>query len=153
MSQLGPVNITSIASIEKTEKESEQYKGSSELRILELKDFNYKKNLYFFVHGWFRNGVSTVVESSNFQLDIPSFYPLIDGLHSIGNVSIKNFELYKIDSSNNPQADPGIAYINPSEKNQFSDESKQGNFLKLNRGTDYTINEAVSYTHLRAHET
>ena len=61
-----------------------------------------------------------------------SFYPLIDGLHSIGNVSIKNFELYKIDSSNNPQADPGIAYIDPSDKNQFSDESKQGNFLKLN---------------------
>ncbi|MEL1231547.1 MAG: cell surface protein SprA, partial [Candidatus Neomarinimicrobiota bacterium] len=149
LSQLGPVNITSIASIEKTEKESQQYKGSSELRTLELKDFNYKKNLYFFVHEWFRNGASQVIESSNFQLNIPSFYPLIDGLHSIGNVSIKNFELYKIDSSNNPQADPGIAYINPSEKNQFSDESKQGNFLKLSRGTDYTINEDLGFIRMK----
>ena len=149
LSQLGPVNITSIASIEKTEKESQQYKGSSELRTIELKDFNYKKNLYFFVHEWFRNGTSEVIESSNFQLNIPSFYPLIDGLHSIGNVSIKNFELYKIDSSNNPQADPGIAYINPSEKDQFSDESKQGNFLKLNRGTDYTINEDLGFIRMK----
>ena len=149
LSQLGPVNITSIASIEKTEKESQQYKGSSELRTIELKDFNYKKNLYFFVHEWFRNGTSEVIESNNFQLNIPSFYPLIDGLHSIGNVSIKNFELYKIDSSNNPQADPGIAYINPSEKDQFSDESKQGNFLKLNRGTDYTINEDLGFIRMK----
>ena len=149
LSQLGPVNITSIASIEKTEKESQQYKGSAELRTLELKDFNYKKNLYFFVHEWFRNGASQVIESSNFQLNIPSFYPLVDGLHLIGNVSIKNFELYKIDSSNNPQADPGIAYINPSEKNQFSDESKQGNFLKLSRGTDYTINEDLGFIRMK----
>ncbi len=149
LTQLGPVNITSIASIEKTEKESQQYKGSSELSSLEIRDYDYKKNLYFFVHEWFRNGSQAVIEDSGFQLDIPSFYPLVNGLHLIGNISIKNFELYKIDSSNNPQADPGIAYINPENQSDFADEAKQGNFIQLNRGTDYTINEDLGFIRLQ----
>jgi len=149
LTQLGPVNITSIASIEKTEKQSQQYKGSSEIQSLEIRDYDYKKNLYFFIHEWFRNGSQDVIEDSGFQLDIPSFYPLVNGLHSIGNVSIKNFELYKIDSSNNPQADPGIAFINPEDKNDFADEAKQGNFIKLNRGSDYTINEDLGFIRMK----
>ena len=85
-----------------------------------------KKNLYFFIHEWFRNGSSDTIEESGFTLAIPSYYPLINGLHQIGNVVVKNFELYKIDASNNPQADPGTAYINPNDTTQFPDKSKQG---------------------------
>ena len=149
LSQLGPLNITSIASIEKTEKESQLYKGSSELNSIEIKDYSYKKNLYFFVHEWFRNGSNDILQDSGFQLNIPSFYPLVDGLHPIGNISIKNFELYKIDASNNPEADPGTAYINPLDKNEESDESKEGNFLKLERGTDYIINEDLGFIKMK----
>ena len=113
LSKLGPVNITSIASLEKTKKQSQRYRGTSELKENQIQDYDYKKNLYFFIHEWFRNGSTDTIDESGFTLAIPSYYPLVNGLHPIGNVVVKNFELYKIDASNNPQADPGIAYINP----------------------------------------
>ena len=56
VSKLGPVNITSIASLEKTKKQSQRYRGTSELTENQIQDYDYKKNLYFFIHEWFRNG-------------------------------------------------------------------------------------------------
>ena len=101
------------------------------------------------MHEWFRNGSNDILQDNGFQLNVPSFYPLVDGLHSIGNISIKTFELNKIDASNNPEADPGTAYINPLDKNEESDESKEGNFLKLERGTDYIINEDLGFIKMK----
>src|SRR6056300_116600 len=45
LSKLGPVNITSIASLEKTKKQSQKYKGTSELKINQIQDYEYRKNL------------------------------------------------------------------------------------------------------------
>ena len=50
LSQLGPLNITSIASLERTKKQSEKYKGTSEVRENKIEDYEYRKNLYFFIH-------------------------------------------------------------------------------------------------------
>ena len=149
LSKLGPVNITSIASLEKTKKQSQKYKGTSELKLNQIQDYEYRKNLYFFIHEWFRNGSTDTIEDTGFTLSIPSYYPLVNGLHSIGNVVIKNFELYKIDASNNPQADPGTAYIDPNDFSLFPDESKEGAFIRLERGTDYSINEDLGFIRMR----
>ena len=150
LSKLGPVNITSIASLEKTKKQSQRYRGTSELKENQIQDYDYKKNLYFFIHEWFRNGSTDTIDESGFTLAIPSYYPLVNGLHPIGNVVVKNFELYKIDASNNPQADPGIAYINPNDTSEFADESKEGAFIKLDRGTDYSINEDLGFIRMQS---
>tara|TARA_S200000501_G_scaffold378534_1_gene441689 strand:- start:464 stop:6634 length:6171 start_codon:yes stop_codon:yes gene_type:complete len=149
LSKLGPVNITSIASVEKTKKQSQKYKGTSELRVNEIQDYDYRKNLYFFIHEWFRNGSNDVVGSNGFSLNIPSYYPLVNGLHPIGNVVVTDFELYKIDASNNPKADPGTAYIDPSDPNNFSDKSKEGAFIRLERGTHYSINEDLGFIRMQ----
>ena len=149
LSKLGPVNITSIASLEKTKKQSQKYKGTSELKLNQIQDYEYRKNLYFFIHEWFRNGSTDTIEDTGFTLSIPSYYPLVNGLHSIGNVVIKNFELYKIDASNNPQADPGTAYIDPNDFSRFPDKSKEGAFIRLERGTDYSINEDLGFIRMR----
>ena len=149
LSKLGPVNITSIASLEKTEKQSQKYKGTSELKLNQIQDYEYRKNLYFFIHEWFRNGSTNTIEDTGFTLSIPSYYPLVNGLHPIGNVVIKNFELFKIDASNNPQADPGTAYIDPNDFSLFPDESKEGAFIRLERGTDYSINEDLGFIRMR----
>lgn len=150
LSKLGPVNITSIASLEKTKKQSQRYRGTSELKENQIQDYDYRKNLYFFIHDWFRNGSTETVDESGFTLSIPSYYPLINGLHPIGNVVVRNFELYKIDASNNPQADPGIAYIDPNDTSQFSDKSKEGTFIRLERGTDYSINEDLGFIRMQS---
>ena len=57
ISKIGPIDITSIASIEQTKKEQQRYSGGSEAQTTRIKDYEYVKNQYFFVHEWFRNGV------------------------------------------------------------------------------------------------
>ena len=149
LTQLGPLNITSIASLERTKKQSEKYRGTSEVKTNQIQDYDYRKNLYFFIHEWFRNGSSDIIPDSGFQVNVPSYYPLNNGLHNIGNLVIKNFELYKIDSSNNPQADPGTAYIDPNDTTFYNDSSKEGAFIKLERGSDYAINEDLGFIRMQ----
>ena len=125
ISKLGPVDITTIASIEKTKKEQQEYKGSNESAVIKIKDNDYIKNQYFFIHKWFRNGIDTTL--SDAYINIPSFYPLIEGAHLVGNIIVRDFDLYKLESANDASTDPGIAYAD------------------LNN-LDNT--ETVSYTHL-----
>ena len=47
ISKLGPVDITTIASIEKTKKEQQEYKGSNESAVIKIKDSDYIKNQYY----------------------------------------------------------------------------------------------------------
>ena len=50
VSKLGPMNITAIASVVNTEKKSQEYKGKSEAQTFQIKDHNYVKNKYFYIH-------------------------------------------------------------------------------------------------------
>ena len=108
MSKLGPMNITAIASVVNTEKKSQEYKGKSEAQTFQIKDHNYVKNKYFYIHEWFRDGVNTSLQGNS--VVVPSFYPLKEGLHQIGNVVVRNFELYQLDQSTNSETNPGTAY-------------------------------------------
>ena len=106
-SKLGPVNVTTIASIEKSKKEQSEWEGGGQSNTQQIRDVDWIKNRYFFVHPWFRTGVDTFSVSTAFS--IPSFYPLRNGLHLIGDVVIKNFELYKSINTNDPNAITGMA--------------------------------------------
>ena len=59
ISKLGPIDITTIASIEKAKKEQEEYKGGSQSSTQQIRDVDWIKNRYFFIHPWFRNGIDT----------------------------------------------------------------------------------------------
>ena len=65
ISKIGPVDVTTIASIEKTKKEQLKYKGSNESSIVKIKDSDYIKNQYFYIHKWFRNGIDTTLKLKN----------------------------------------------------------------------------------------
>ena len=100
VSKLGPIDITTIASIEKTKKEQQEYKGTSEAQTLRIKDYEYIKYQYFFINKLYRNGAQNqpteyMGQSNNIQY-IPPFYPLVDGLHRIGRYAVRNFELYLV---------------------------------------------------------
>jgi len=158
ISKIGPIDITSIASIEQTKKEQQRYTGGSEAQTTRIKDYEYVKNQYFFVHEWFRNGVHSdtlTIDDSGLPYQgesfvIPSFYPLRNGLHLIGNIKISNFELYKLDLSNNPAADIGVAYIDPENTELYPDDNKDGNFIRMLRGSDYSVSEDLGYFRLRS---
>ena len=135
ISKIGPVDVTTIASIEKTKKEQLKYKGSNESAIVKIRDSDYIKNQYFYIHKWFRNGIDTTLNGT--YINIPPFYPLYEGAHLVGNVIIRDFDLYKLESANDASTDPGIAYANLNDKENT--ESQEGNYKRLEPGQDYSI--------------
>ena len=145
VSKLGPMDVTAIASIVNTEKKSQEYKGRSESQSFKIKDHNYVKNKYFFIHEWFRDGISTTLNGG--QVYIPSFYPLKDGLHPIGNIVVRNFELYQLDQSTNSETNPGTAYADIDFPQESFDQT--GNFKRLQQGQDYVLSEDLGYIRLR----
>ena len=135
------MDITAIASVVNTEKKSQEYKGKSEAQTIKIQDHYYVKNKYFFIHEFFRNGIISQVGGATIQ--IPPFYPLREGLHLIGNVVIRNFELYQLDQSTNSETNPGTAFADLENPSESHDQT--GNFKRLEIGQDYI---SVSYTHL-----
>ncbi|MFC1566142.1 hypothetical protein ACFL4B_04315, partial [Candidatus Neomarinimicrobiota bacterium] len=149
ISKLGPIDITSIAAVEQTKKAKQNYKGAGQSQTQKIKDYEYVKNQYFFIHEWFRNGVSTSVNGKSITL--PSYYPLDnEGRHLRGNFQIADFELYKLDQSNNSAADVGTAYIDPANKNENATYNKEGTFLRMERDIDYFLSVDLGYIRLRS---
>ena len=146
-SKLGPVNVTTIASIEKSKKEQSEWEGGGQSNTQQIRDVDWIKNRYFFVHPWFRTGVDTFSVSTAFS--IPSFYPLRNGLHLIGDVVIKNFELYKSINTNDPNAITGMAYIDPTDTTKFLDENEEGSFIRLEQGNNYYVSPDLGFVRVR----
>ena len=144
-SKFGPMAVTAIASVVNTEKKSEQYKGTSESQTQQIKDYSYIQNQYFFIHEWFRNGATTSL--SGVPVQIPPFYPLKEGLHQIGNIVIRNFELYQLDQSTNSETNPGTAFADLENPEESNDQT--GNYKRLEQGQDYTLSEDLGFIRLR----
>ena len=145
VSKLGPMNITAIASVVNTEKKSQEYKGKSEAQTIKIQDFNYVKNKYFFIHEWFRDGEISQIDGG--AVVVPPFYPLKDGLHQIGNVVIRNFELYQLDQTTNSETNPGTAFVDIENPKEGDDQP--GNFKRLEQGQDYVLSEDLGFIRLR----
>ena len=147
ISKLGPVDVTTIASIEKSKKEQSEWEGGGQSSTQQIRDVDWIKNRYFFIHPWFRTGVDTFSVSTAFS--IPSFYPLRNGLHLIGDVVIKNFELYKSINTNDPNAMTGMAYVDPSDTTEYVDENEEGSFIRLEQGNNYYVSPDLGFVRVR----
>ena len=147
ISKLGPVDVTTIASIEKSKKEQSEWEGGGQSSTQKIRDVDWIKNRYFFIHPWFRSGVDTFSFTTPFL--IPPFYPLKDGLHQIGDVVVKNFELYKSINTNDPSAITGKAYVDPLDTTLSVGESEEGSFIRLEQGTNYYISQDLGFVRLR----
>ena len=147
VSKLGPVDVTAIASIEQTKKEQSEWEGGGQSNTQQIRDVDWIKNRYFFIHEWFRNGVNNQI------INIPPFYPLKDGLHLIGNMVVKNFELYKSINVNDASAMTGTAYVNPLNPTDttYIDDNEEGSFLLLEQGTNYYLSQDLGFIRIRDH--
>ncbi|MEE9168013.1 MAG: cell surface protein SprA [Candidatus Neomarinimicrobiota bacterium] len=151
--KLGPVDVTALASIEKTRKEKQQFKDGAKSQGQTIPDYQYRKNQYFFVDQLFRYG-----EESGL-LFVPSFYPLKDGKHRIGNVVIKEIEVFKsVGSLGSAGTLNGLAYVNPyfdetqsrwRESNSEDSSYTEGSlFQLLERDVDYVVSEDLGFIRL-----
>jgi len=153
VSKLGPIDVTTIASIEQTKKEQQEYKGGNEEKTTVIKDNQYIKDQHFLVHEWFRNGIiSNDIDGFNgMAFQIQPFFPLDDetGLHYVGDVKIVDFELYRsgTTSENLASASPGITFTEALSLDTTVNKSDQL-FIRLERNTDYYISEDYGYLRL-----
>jgi len=150
LSKLGPLDITTIASIEQTKNEQQKYDGTSQSQTQKIQDYNYVKNQYFFIHEWFRDGVDTslVVGTDIKFIKTFPFYPLDNGAHRVGNVVVQNFELYKLDASTDASTDPGVARVDVEHPDENKDQT--GNYKRLEQGPDYILDSDLGFVRLRS---
>jgi len=155
VSKFGPVDVTTIASIEKTKKEVKKYEGTDVSEGFRIQDYEYIKNQYFFINRMYRNGAQNITTEYNGQTKtiryIPPFYPMKEGLHQIGLYVIKDFELYRMDNSTDPNTNPGTAYLdidNPSDNDR-----ENVNFKRLENGPDYTLSNDLGFIRMRNRST
>ena len=148
ISKLGPIDVTTIASIEKSKKEQSEWEGGGQSSTQKIRDVDWMKNRYFFIHPWFRDGADNEIVGTK-VITIPSFYPLKNGLHLIGDVIVKNFELYKSINTNDPSAMTGMAFVNPIDTTTFQDENEEGSFIRLEQGANYYVSPDLGFIRVR----
>jgi len=160
--KLGPVDITSIASIERTKKDKQKFTSGSESEGQSISDYQYRSNQYFFVDKHFRNGGlvlnknGDILTGSSGILSLPGFYPLKNGKHSIGNVVIDDIEIYKsVGAAAGSGTIYGLAYVEPNYSNdtnkwneineEYSKDTEGSFFTRLVRNQDYIVSEDLGY--------
>ncbi len=122
VSQLGPVNFTTVASIERSRKSSKTNTLSSEFSISEL---NYLSNRYFFLDMEFR----------------ASYYPLsVDGRHVFNPNRVVGQLLVYRSSREGSDTYPGTAYVDPNDQDFLSSSKAEGHFERLLENRDYIYN-------------
>jgi len=165
--KLGPVNMTAIASIEKTRKEKQKFKAGAETQGQAIPDYQYRKNQYFFLDKVFRNGGLILdndkqpIPGTKGNLAVPSFYPLVDGKHRLPDVVITEIEVFKsVGGLAGAGTFFGFAYIDPNfneseivwtESDSANSDKTLGSFFqRLQRGLDYFISEDLGFIRLNS---
>lgn len=168
ISRLGPVDITAIASIERTKKQKQKILGGAETQGQSIPDYQMRKGQYFFIDRLFRDG-GQVVDNEGIALYTdegtplfaPSFYPLKDGKHRIGNAVVDEIEVFKsVGAAAGSGTLYGFAYVDPyidpmdstwQEKNPSHAGETEGSFFqRLVRNQDYVVSEDLGFIRLTA---
>ena len=163
--KLGPVDITTIASIERTKKQKQKITSGAESQGQNIPDYQYRKNQYFFVDRLFRDGGLVLdddgapIAGQTGILALSSFYPLKDGKHRIGNVVISEIEIFKsVGAAAGSGTIYGLAYVEPDYNEadnrwseaqpQYSGDTEGSFFTRLIRNQDYIVSEDLGFIRL-----
>ena len=163
--QVGPLAFTTVASHEKSKSNRQTFKGGAAIDTLQLKDYQYIRNTYFFLHEFYR-------------AHLPNFRRLLDGAQfgAENFVDISGLEVYINDFNTRNDAElfakPGVAWVDPSDSlstiecfdsvgNRLRNSGcfEEGTWHRLDPDEDYEIlaeagyivlNRAVSNPHAMA---
>ena len=105
---IGPLAFTTVASHEKSKSNRQTFKGGAAIDTLQLKDYDYIRNAYFFLHEFYRT-------------HLRDFRSLLDGVQfgAENFVDISRLEVYINDFNTRNDAElfarPGTAWVDPSD--------------------------------------
>ncbi|MBA7588018.1 hypothetical protein ES708_30066 [subsurface metagenome] len=130
-SQLGPVNLITVASIERSKKST---KSNALTQDFVISDLQYMRNRYFFLDMPFR----------------ANYYPLdAEGRHTFDpNRVIGRLEVYR-SASEGAATFPGTAYIDPNNTDSLATSKTEAHFQPLINTQDYSFERALGTIRLR----
>lgn len=131
--KLGGLDVTTIASVEKGKKEKLSVDGGAQATNTSIKDYEYRRSLYFFLHKDFR---STFYEGFFESGGRFTFDP---------NKVVTDLEVYKSIAIEEPGSIPGKAYVDPADTNAYPDYIEQRIFKRLELNKEYYADLNLGY--------
>ncbi|MFA4839044.1 MAG: cell surface protein SprA, partial [Candidatus Neomarinimicrobiota bacterium] len=124
--KLGPIDLTTIASVEKGKKEKLSVDGGAQTSTGYIKDYEYRRNQYFFLDMTYRGDLYTGFQSSG-----------IFNFNS--NRVVSDLEVYKSVTTETAGCVYGTAWVNPNDESQNVDLKVERLFKRLDLGKDYLV--------------
>ena len=139
--QIGRLNVTAIASMEKGRKEKLSLTGGAKKNTITIDDYNYKRFTYFFIGDYYKNKFQDLDPESRAHRYDP-------------NETIDEIELYKSDSNYEIKNGSFEAWAAPNPDSvdlNLNDgkENIRGYFLRMEPIVDYHIMRELGYIILK----
>ena len=148
---VGPLAFTTVASHEKSKSNRQTFKGGAAIDTLQLKDYQYIRNTYFFLHEFYR-------------AHLADFRSLLEGVQfgPENFVDISRLEVYINDFNTRNDAElfakPGVAWVDPSDslstiecfdaagnRQRNSGCFEEGTWHRLDPDDDYSVVAEAGY--------
>lgn len=138
VNKLGPLDITTIASLERGQKQSLKLKGGAKSQKTIIKDYDYVRGLYFFIDTKYRD--SYVYDENG----VPTYNP---------NNVVAEFELWKSGRDYNTNLEAKVAWAVWDPKNIVHEDTLSGgdqnhvkrHFVRLIPNQDYFLSKDLGY--------
>ncbi len=142
---LGKMAFTTIASHEKSESNRQSFRGGAQVDTVEIKDYQYVRNQWFFLDEIYRERLG---DFSELNTGLPSDFEPND------RIDTQTLQVFINDFNVNNDAEqlsrPGVASIDPSlPTNAATGFSEVGTWHRLDPDNDYSLQKDLGYIILR----
>jgi len=132
--QFGGIDVTAIASVEKGKKEKLSIDGGAQTSKIAIKDYDYRKNIYFYLDTHFRENMYS---ESGYQKD--------QVFHQDSRGTVQDLKVYKSQTIETAGCIRGTAYVDPRDTTLYPDKKAIRLFKLLELEKDYIIYESMGY--------
>ena len=142
---LGAMKFTTIASHEKSESNRQTFRGGAQVDTVEIRDYEYVRNQYFFLDEIYRERLT---DFSELNTGVPSDFEPNDQIDPQSlQVFINDFN---VNNDSEQLARPGVASTDPSQStNVATGFSEVGTWHRLDPDNDYGLVSELGYITLR----
>jgi hypothetical protein len=135
--KFGGFDVTTIASVEKGQKDKISLDGGSQSSVNKIKDYEFVRNLYFYLDKQFRDDMWSGYWGGTKYMW--SYNP---------NRVISDLEVYKSTYNETAETFTATAYVDPSEGNRDEESSVETLFRRLKPNVDYSYNKNLGFIRL-----
>lgn len=138
--KIGPIDVVTVASVEQGKKQKVSFKGGESSQEVEINDYNYIQNKYFFLDMQYRaNFYPLDVNNGNKHYAVPP------------EEQIDRIEVFKSIVGNTVETGNLVrakAWPDPGDTTFRADEAKETEFQILEEGADYIVDRDLGYIRL-----